>query len=120
MGGEPERDPEVSGRHLLAVLDLVLHFFSFPLLINFLIPSIPSSSILKGTVHLRACTGCGSPEHHTVAQVCRDGDEESAGEPRPQHLGQSHHHTAPSQPVLVGLGTIFPSLLEKLNTTTGS
>ncbi|KAL7387752.1 hypothetical protein ABVT39_000356 [Epinephelus coioides] len=54
----------------------------------------------EGSFHLRASAGCRSPQHHSVAEVCRDGDEEPAGEPRQKHLGQSHHNPPTSQPVL--------------------
>lgn len=62
---------------------------------------------LKSSVHLRASVGRGSPEHHAVAEIRRDGDEEPAGQSRPQHLGPSHNHPAPSQPVLVILTLHF-------------
>lgn len=42
-----------------------------------------------------------------MAEICRDGDEEPAGEPRPQHLGQSHYHPPTSQPVLVRMALIY-------------
>ena len=36
-----------------------------------------------------------------MAEVHRDGDEEQAGEPRQEPLGQGRHHPAQGQPVLV-------------------
>lgn len=64
----------------------------------------------QGSFHLRASAGCRSPKHHPVAEVCRDGDEEPPGEPRPQHLGQSHHHPPTSQPVLVRMTLIYTAV----------
>lgn len=66
---------------------------------------MPSNPVcFQGSFHLRASTGRRPPQHHSVAEVRRDGDEDPSGQPRPQHLGQSHHHPPTGQPVLVGPG----------------
>ena len=57
--------------------------------------------LLKGSIHIRTCLGCGLPKYYTMAEICRDGNEESPGQPRPEYLGPSHNDSASSQPVLV-------------------
>ncbi len=55
----------------------------------------------QGEVDLRESTRRGPQEHRAVAQVRRDGNEEQAGEPREEHLGQGRDDLAACQPVLV-------------------
>lgn len=85
-------------------------FSSLNILIRLTFALLPRPSLLRicsqGSFHLRASAGRRPPQHHSVAEVRRDGDEEPPGEPRPQHLGQSHHHPPTSQPVLVWLSFI--------------
>lgn len=58
-------------------------------------------NLLKGSVHIRTCFRRGLSEYHTLAEICRDGNEESPGQPCPEYLGPGHNNSASSQPVLV-------------------
>ena len=57
--------------------------------------------LLKGSIHIWTRLGCGLPKYYTMAEICRNGNEESPGQPRPEYLGPSHNNSASSQPVLV-------------------
>lgn len=67
----------------------------------------------QGSFHLRASAGCRSPQHHSMAEICRDGDEKPSGEPCPKHLGQSHNHPPTCQPVLVWMKSMFAAYIRK-------
>lgn len=57
--------------------------------------------LFKGSIHIRTCFRCRLPKYYTLAEICRNGNEESPGQPCPKYLGPGHNNSASSQPVLV-------------------
>ena len=52
-----------------------------------------------GTIHIEACFRCGLLKYYTLAEICRNGDEEPPCQACLKHQGRCHKNSATSQPV---------------------